>query len=275
MRVEKIKELVELSQECLTRFWQLDAEFVIKYFDKNILWIGSAQSQFTEGYAETVMDFRNIMRELKPCHLLQQEFFVVQNMGNACTIAGRYLTTTDKGVDYFLQVQQRCTFVWELVGGEPKLKHCHISNPMGELKLAEGEKFTNALGEMSKIYWAKQMESINDRRRIVVTDTQGVVHFLHPYEVVYVNADKRKCIIHTTTGTEIEARISITDFLVLAGDGFSAAHRSYVLNKAYISCIRKYEIVMANGSKVPIPERRYNEIRNSMADIHNIPKNKS
>lgn len=261
MNKQAIQEMIRLTQECLTRFWQLDAEFVIRYFDKDILWIGSVQSQYTEGYEKTAKDFRSIMKELKPCHLLQQEFCVVQNAGSACTIAGRYLTTSDDEVGYFLQVQQRCTFVWEMVKGEPKLMHCHISNPMGELQVAEGERFPNTIGKMAKKYLTYRLRAAQDKRRIVVTDKSDIVHFLLPSEVIYAIANGRNSVIYTTSGGEIAARMSITDFLAAAGEGFSTVHRCYILNEAYISRIQKYEIVMVNGSKIPVPEKRYKEIR--------------
>ena len=104
MNKQTLHEIIQLSQECLVRFWQLDSEFVINFFDKDILWIGSAQSQYIEVYDETVKDFREIMKEIKPCHISKMEFTVVQNTGNTCTIAGRYFTTTDDDVGYFLQV---------------------------------------------------------------------------------------------------------------------------------------------------------------------------
>lgn len=123
MNKQMLQEILELSQECLARFWQMDPEFVIRYFDKNIVWIGSAKSQYADTYEDAVKDFREIIQELKPCHLSHQEFTVAQNVGNACTIVGRYITTTDDNVGYFLQAQQRCTFVWEMKEGELKIKH--------------------------------------------------------------------------------------------------------------------------------------------------------
>lgn len=71
------------------------------------------------------------MKELKPCYLSRQEFTVVQNIENGCTIVCRYFTTTADDVGYFFQVQQRCTFVWKIINNIPKIKHCHISNPIG------------------------------------------------------------------------------------------------------------------------------------------------
>lgn len=261
MNKQMLQKVLRLSQECLSRFWQLDPEFAIRHFDKNIVWIGSAKSQYTDTYEETVKDFREIMKELKPCHLSHQEFMVAQNVGNACTIVGRYVTTTDNSVGYFLQAQQRCTFVWEVEQGEPKIKHCHISNPMGELKLAEGEKFVNALGEMTKKYWAYRLRTLQNKHQILINDNKDTTHFFLPSEILYVNAVGRNCIIYTTEGGEIYSRSSIADFYKDAGADFSFVHRSYVVNNAYISSIRPYEIIMDDGSQIPVPKRRYNEIK--------------
>ncbi len=270
MNKKALNDIIQLTQECLVHFWQLDPEYAISHFDKNIVWIGSAQSQFIEGYENAVEDFRNIMNELKPCHLLRQEFVVVQNSGNACTVAGRYYTTTDDEVGYFFQVQQRCTFVWEFVDGVPKIKHCHISNPMGELKLAEGEKFVNALGEMSKKYWIYRMSTIQDKRRIVIKDNKDEFHFLLPSEIVYVNAVGRNSIIYTTSGTEIQSRNGITDFMDKAGESFSVVHRSFAVNNKYVSCIHPYEVIMVNGSRIPIPQKRYKLVREMLMNYCNI-----
>lgn len=264
MNKQTLQKIVELSQECLARFWQMDPEFVIRYFDKNIVWIGSAKSQYADTYEDTVNDFREIVQELKPCHLSHQEFTVAQNVGNACTIVGRYITTTDDNVGYFLQAQQRCTFVWEIKMGEPKIKHCHISNPMGELKLAEGERFVNALGEMSKKYLTSRVQSIQSRHKIIVIDNKDVTHFLSPAEILYVNAVGRNCMIYTTDGTEIHSRSSIADFIEKAGDTFSFVHRSYIVNNIHISSIHPYEIVLYDGSQIPVPKKRYSEIKKNL-----------
>lgn len=270
MNKQTLNEIIGITQNCLSRFWQLDPEFVIGYFDKDIVWIGSAESQFCEGYDETVEDFRGIMKELMPCHLLRQEFCVTQNVGNACTIVGKYLTTTDSSVDYFLQAHQRCTFVWELVEKQPKIKHIHISNPMGELQLAAGEKFPNAFGKLSKKYWEYRLASAQSKKRLVVIDRNDVTHFLMPSEIVYASADRKNSTIHTLSGREIHARMSIAEFLATAGNGFSSVHRSHVVNDHYISRIQQYEVVLADGTTIPIPVKKYTEIRDTLVENYGI-----
>ena len=70
------------------------------------------------------------------------------------------------------------------------------------------------------------------------------------------------------TGQEIEALMSISEFQKAAGQIFLGVHRSYVVNKAYISCIRQYEIVMADDSRIPVPVKKYREIRETLAKIY-------
>lgn len=267
MNKKTLQEMVRLTQECLARYWQLDAEFVIGHFDKDVLWVGAVQDQYKEGFEQSAEDLRRSLLELKPCHLLHQEFSVVQNVGNACTVAGRYLTTTDDEVGYFLQVMQRCTFVWELVDGVPKIKHIHVSNPMGELRLADGELFPDALGQMSKQYWNDRWRSVQGKKRIAVKDRDDVVHFLSPSEVLYVMADGRNSVIRTMSAETIRARPGRRELLAELGEGFIAVHRSYALNSAYVSSIRKYEVIMTDGSKIPIPERRYKEVRERLTAV--------
>ena len=185
---------------------------------------------------------------------------------------GRYLTTTDDEVGYFLQAQQRCTFTWEMVKGAWKIKHIHVSNPMGELKLSEGESFVNALGEMSKKHMRYRLSSLRSGKRLVIVDQMGTTHFMSPSEVLYVMACGRGSAIYTLSGQEIRANMSISDFLEGAGESFLVVHRSYAVNKGYISCIRQYEIVMADGSQVPVPVKKYREIRESLAEIYEAQK---
>lgn len=270
MKKELLQEVIQLTQECLARYWQLDPDYALNYCDDNVTWIGSIQSQFMEGKDAVVQDFYNSTRELKSCHLMEQEFFVAQNCGNACTIIGRYLTTTDDSVEYFLQVQQRCTFVWEQTDKGLKIRHIHISNPMGELKLAEGELIPNAMGKMAQKYLMNHIRTLQDTRRLIVTDTDECNHFLMLSEIVYATAHGRNCMIYTMSGQEIHARMSITDFIAATGERFTTVHRSYAVNNAYISRVQKYEVVMLDESKIPIPVKKYKEVRDALTGLHDI-----
>ena len=70
--------------------------------------------------------------------------------------------------------------------------------------------------------------------------------------------------IYTTNGAEIHSRSSIADFMEKAGETFSFVHRSYIVNNIYISSIHPYEIRLYDGSQIPVPKKRYVEIKKNL-----------
>lgn len=270
MNQHALQDILSLTQQCLTRYWKRDCEFMLRFFDKEIIWVGVIGHQFMHGLEEAAQELRNSMKEIPRCYLLKREFWVVQNCGNACTIVGRYVTTTTEEAGYFMQAQQRCSFTWEIVKGKPVLKHCHISNPMEKLNRKKNERFPLATGEMARRYQRQWLNKKQENRRIVITDKNEVVHFLTPSEVIYVRADRRNSLIYTATGEETQGRMSIRDFLKAAGDDFHMVHRSFVLNEGYIMRIQKYEVIMADGTAIPVPEKRYRKIREELIGLYEV-----
>lgn len=262
-----LDKALELTKECWSRYWQLDLDFMLDHCADDITWVGAVQSEFMQGKDNVREDFEQLKKELKPCHLVGQEYFVMNNSGSTCTVIGRYLVTTDDSVEYFLQAQQRCTFVWENNGGSLEIKHIHVSNPIGEMKLGENEIFVNELGKMAGEYMKHHIDTLNDTSRIVGTSPDGHSHFLKRSEIICASALNKYCEIHTFSG-DISLKMPISEFLKLAGSGFVAVHRSYVVNRDLIREIRPYDVVMVDGTAVPIPMRKYSQIREQLINDH-------
>ena len=269
MDKKRCEEAVKLTQECLAHFWQLDPEFVLEYCAPDVIWVGSAQEQYRIGYEETAKDLRGVMDELKPCYLLGQEFFIVGNSGNCCTVVGRYLVTTDDTVEYFLQVQQRCSFVWEYEEKQPRIRHIHVSNPIGEMKLAEGEIFVNQMGKMAKQYMMRRMENMKNQDRIAVTDANRCIHILLVHEIAYVIADGRNSVICTASGEQINARMSIARVIEASENQLYMIHRSYAVNPDYISCLQKNEVIMMDERILAIPKKKFTEVSEKLMEYYN------
>ena len=182
--------------------------------------------------------------------------------------------TTDETVEYFLQAQQRCTFTWEMVEGDLKIKQLHVSNPIGELKVKKGEKFVNTIGEMAQRYLMNHIHALEDARQLTVIDEKDVVHFLHNEDIVYAAAEGRNCRIYTVDGSEICGRLNMTEFQQICGKELVPVHRSYVIYRNYISLIQRYEVVMLDGSKIPIPVKKYKEMKDCLTEMHGVKKEK-
>ena len=132
------REAIDLTQRCLQEFWQQDASFVISCLAEDVVWIGAQKDEFLVGREAAENDLREAIKQVPPCVILNGEFYALGSGSRFCTVTARYLTSTAPSAEYFLQGQQRCTFVWEKTKEGMKIRHIHVSNPMGELQLAEG-----------------------------------------------------------------------------------------------------------------------------------------
>lgn len=259
---------VELTREVLDRFWQLDCEFLLDLVTDDVMWIAPEQERYMRGIDAMRADLLANREELVSCHISSAEFDVVLNSGPACSVVGRYLVSTDDDAPYFLQVQQRCQFIWRLMDGQLRVCSVYVSHPRGELAVADGETFANALGSMASRYLEARVASAKDHRRLVFTEELGGVRFLPLVDVVAVVAHRKHCEVRTLDAV-YAARAPLGSLREqLPGDLFVEAHRSYMVNVNYVVSVRPYEVSMADGKAIPIPRHRYAQVRDGLMRLH-------
>ena len=182
---------------------------------------------------------------------------------------GKYLTTTDKTANFFLQNIQRCTFVWENTRDGMKVHHIHISNPLGELQVTDGERFPTTMGEMAQIYMHRQIKQLAESRRISLTGENGTVYTFMQSEIMYISAFSKDSIITSVNG-EILVRKGISKLSKMLYGHFIPIHRGYIINPDYVASLERYAITMLNGEKLPIPQKKYNQVRAAIREFHNL-----
>ena len=255
------REAIQLTQECLQRFWQnRDTDFVLSHLAEDIVWIGAQKDEFLVGREETERDLREAIKQVPPCVILNAEFFASGSGARFCTVSARYLTSTTAEADYFLQGQQRCTFVWEKTPQGMQIHHIHVSNPMGELKLAEGEVVPTTMGRLAQKYLQNQIKRLTDRCRLNVVGDSGSVHSVPYMEIMYVTAFGKDAIL-VCEEKEIVVKSGIAEITQSSEGILIPVHRSYLINPDYIASIKRYEVTLLNGAKIPIPRKKYNELR--------------
>lgn len=267
MNKKKAQELVYLTEKCLKKYWKKDCEVILSYCVDDVLWTGAEQREYIMGIKAVRKNFEELVRTIQPCIFSNGEFIIVQNVGNACTVSGRYLVQTAPEAEYFIQAQQRCTFVWELMNGEPRIRHMHVSNPIGEMKIVEGSRFVNEMGHMAKQYMDERIHDIN-QKQIVVEGLNKKIFFIRIPQILYVEAKLRNCDIFMQNGEVIHGKMSFTDFEKELDEYFVKVHRSYIVNLRYVAVIQFCEIVMTNGKVIPVPEKKYAKVREELMKRH-------
>ena len=259
-------EVVRLTAECLTRYWKRDYTFTFSHCAPKIVWISARQDEYLLTLDEVRENLETNCAAIPSCHLQHAEFQVAASCSELYVITGKYLVTTDPEEKFFLSAQQRCTFVWENTGNGLQISHIHISNPIGELKIAEDEAFPDTMGKMASHYMKEEILRLTSDRKLSVCDVNGSLIFLQLSDVMFISALGKETVVRTLTDC-IFAKNSIKELAQQTQDCFVMTHRSYLVNPQYITAIRRYAITMRDGPELPVPRKKYDEIRRQILSV--------
>lgn len=123
------------------------------------------------------------------------------------------------------------------------------------------------MGKMAQAYMEHQLKQLSERHRVIVAGENGSVHSLMHSEIMYVAAFSKDSIIATVNG-EILAKTGISAIHKMLGDQFIQVHRGYVINPNYVSSIERYVITMLDGEEIPVPQKRFNDIRDRIRNFY-------
>lgn len=84
---------------------------------------------------------------------------------------------------------------------------------------------------------------------------------LHYHEIIYFEGAGRKVVIHTATNTYEIYEKTIDILSRLDKNLFCQAHASYIVNMDYIRSIQKVDIILQNGTLLPISKKYRNEVK--------------
>ena len=242
-------EVVSLTAECLTRYWKRDYTFIFSHCAPKIVWISARQDEYLLTLDEVKENLKTNCAAIPSCHLQHAEFQVAASCSELYVITGKYLVTTDPEEKFFLSAQQRCTFVWEKNSSGLQISHIHISNPIGELKIAEDEAFPDTMGKMASHYMKEEILRLTSDRKLSVCDVNGSLIFLQMSDVMFISALGKETVVRTLTDC-IFAKNSIKELAQQTQDCFVMTHRSYLVNPQYITAIRRYAITMQDGTEL-------------------------
>ena len=83
-------------------------------------------------------------------------------------------------------------------------------------------------------------------------------HLIDPKTILYAESSLRKVLVKTTSGL-LESYTKLSDVQRQLPKSFIRCHNSYLANAAFVKTVLKDGLVMADGTTVPISQRRQQE----------------
>ena len=84
--------------------------------------------------------------------------------------------------------------------------------------------------------------------------------------VLYVEVIDKACTVHTMNRAMV-IRQPITALEAQFPKQFYRIHRSYLVNCRFILQVERYAVTLVNGTVLPIPAKRYMEVREAIAAL--------
>ena len=243
----------ELTRQVIEEFFYGNPEKVLQNFHPDVTWVGAANGQCIRG-AEKVSQYISHM-ELPRCEVFQKEYQVVAHSDDMYVVAGWMEIGASQGESGKLSVVQRITFIWKKEEDRLKLLHFHVSNPV---EFQENSEYFLRPAGKGTFEYVKKLYS--QKRRLIACGKHDQTYVLWNKDIVYIEAENTNSVIHCLN-RDILSRESISILEKKLGEDFIKTHRSFIVNSRYITGIRRYQLAVRQGIELPIPEKKYREIK--------------
>lgn len=261
-----MENAVEYTEYMLHEYYHLNAEPFFSVLDADIMWIGPG-NLFVFGEMAVKSQFKNgfVMPSIE---LEDAEFYRLQAGRDACIVAGRFTCYSGKDAKMIIAGNQRITVHYKQTGKNKLLKatHIHASNEWNEL--VDGEVFPVKVSLQTYRYVQKlvaQSSSKKHHKKIELRN-DAIIQYVDPDLVIYAEAIGKYTVIHFVDKA-ITVRQIIGEAAPLFPENFYRPHRGYLINCEFVASVERCRITMITGMTIPIPEKRYTQVRDEIAVI--------
>lgn len=245
------------SQEFVQHLLRLDLDWCRERATDDLMFIGPQLSQYTATFDE----FRQAIsarRRDNPTSATEEEYSVVACSGPICAVAGRFLTfTPSEAQDIFAQ-WFRVTLVWRRTSKGIRLTHLHMSTP--EAMGGDAADLPVRTGTETYHYIKSLMKIGSSRKNISLYDVDGTVHWMHPSQVIYLEANRKRTIVHCMTKDVVVPAV-IKDVVEMVGSKVVRVHRSYAVNRDHVVELKLGRLLLDDGTTIAVPAKRIADVR--------------
>lgn len=248
-----IDKITSLSSDILIQYYENNTQPFFDHCHADILWMGPAMKQMIRTKKALVEAFANEDNPLrfKVYDLTATPFYISAN----CTeVLLTYIVDTFWPNGDSNRIYQRITLTWEIKKDLPRIRVCHISNPID-------------YDERDSIYPVHYLENhshmtlfMESSEKLSFKGKNRAVLYTSPEQILCMESMGNHTLIHLSSQSfECTERLSAISKRL--NDRFLRCHASYLVNTLYVQSIERFTLTLTNGKKIPIPEKKYTSVK--------------
>lgn len=259
--MEFVKEnAVEFTKYAIEEYYHLNIKPLASVLTEDCVWIGPDN---------VILSGSDVISKVLKNNLLMSSFSIedakfryLDDKEDAnIVVVGEYLLFSEKENKRICICKQRLTSCYHTKQEKYLLYHMHISN-----EWIKTEKFLSK--DIDIYHYIQKLLKNCDRKKEdkITIKTNNSTYFVNLDMILYIEAIDKSSIIHMINqNLTINRPIKIMEEIF--PDYYYRCHRSYIVNCSYIERIERYSITLVTGTVIPVPEKRYREVREKITEI--------
>lgn len=249
----KLEDTVEITRAIVRGYYQGDLEPWFSRLCPGSVWLGTGE-RLLFGDQAIREHFKGYAAQ-PPVRILREDYYPVPLNSRSGAVVSEVTVMNPKKPD--TTVSAIYTFVFQMIAGETKLMLLHagyefITPPMVG---ADSQKM-----QMSAYQFVRDMIlNVPETKRIPIPVGIKTL-YVQPNMVFYAKSGGRKTELYCTDKV-IVSDLPISRLNSLLPVDFCPIHRCYTVNTRYVAAIKRYEVTMVTGEKLPIPIHGFNEVK--------------
>ena len=256
--------LIEKCSLVFHSYFDRDMKTLIDLLDKDFVWIGSYDFQYTKGIDEFIKITKDEQNE-DEADVYDEAYQILTKTENTYVVYGRFSASALKDNNTFLYTKQRATYVWRYINNEFKLLHLNATMAR-DVPLEQDLPSNNLKSKWYDYMLYADSKLFNSNNRILLKDIKGALHYLLPEEIIYINIDHRTASIHTASQEVFDINKQLIELMELLPTMLQC-HKSWLVNPRYITKIERYKVSLLNNEELPIGKSRYDELKMKLQKI--------
>lgn len=255
---EQTKEVLRLSKDYVRHMWSHDVDWCLDRVAPSFVWIGSQKDYYASTREEYAGMLKTTGAMLRRSTVTDEAYTVAYADDRVYCVVGRFLVLTPPDSDKIDARWHRCTLVWQRSGRRYALAHLHLSSPIDYVE--KGESYPISAGTETYRYMRSLMRLGSSRKSVSLYDVDGTVHWVHPSQIIYLEANRKRTIVHCIT-KDIVVPAVIRDAVEMVDNKIMRVHRSYAVNRDHVVELKAGRLLLDDGTSIAIPAKRIADVR--------------
>ena len=244
----RLEDTVEITRTIVRGYYSGDPEPWFSRLCSKSVWLGTGERVL---FGSDAIRARFSGYHMPPSiDILREEYYPIP-LNSRCAAVTAEVTVENRGKKKNT-VSAIYTFVYQVVGAETKLMLLHagyefLRVPVPEMKLSAYQFVRDILLD------------VPEAPRVAIPTGPRTL-FVQPNMVFYIRSENKKAELYCSDKV-IQSSLSISQVNALLPPDFIPIHRCYTVNSRYVTSVRRYEVTMVTGEKLPVPKQEYGAVR--------------